>query len=134
MAEVKLVPLAALDGAAWAALAPLADAQPGGIAHLAAEIDAGWRTLWAGSINGHAAGWMVTRTETAPDGLEFWISYAIGGDASRPVSPACLAAVESYAAGLGCRRVIFWTRRTGLARIAELAGYSVDLVLQKELR
>lgn len=133
MASVRLVLQAALDGAAWAALAPLADAQPGGIAHLADEINKGGRTLWAASINGHAAGWMVTRTETAPDGIEFWISYAIGGDASRPIAPACLAAVESYAAGLGCRRVVFWTRRVGLARIAEMAGYSVDLVLQKEV-
>jgi hypothetical protein len=134
VASVTLSPVAALCGVAAAALAPLVQDEPGGLEHLARSIEQDDRTLWRVSIGSTPAGWVVSRVERyTPGGPEFWIVFAAGGDPRAPLAPSVLEALEIYARGLGCARVVFWTRRRGLASLAASRGYSANIVMRKAL-
>jgi hypothetical protein len=133
MASVTLTPGRELSDDAADALAELVNDHPGGIRHLSHQLLTRAVTIWAASIDGAAAGWMVTKETLGPDGVEFWILFAVGGAPRSPIAPACLEAIEAHAKSKGCVRVVFWTQRPGLARIAEARGYGITLVCQKEV-
>jgi hypothetical protein len=127
------------SGAEWTseasfALAPLAGEHPGGVDRVRDDIAAGRATLWAATLGGDAAGWIVTSTPQTAHGLEFFILYAVGGCAGSPLAPAALVALEQHAAALGCVHLTFWTRRPGLARLAELSGYTLSIVAEKRVQ
>lgn len=131
--ETLTLSACAWSGAAAAALAPLAEHEPGGLDAWREDVEAARATLWAAELAGEPKGFALTRTAEARDGLEFWIIAASGGVPGAPLTPGALVAFERFAAGLGARRVIFWTRRPGLGRIAAAAGYRMHLVAEKEL-
>jgi hypothetical protein len=119
--------------AARAALAPLADQEPGGVERVAQDVQAGRWTLWEARRGSSPLGFLVTSIEPGPDGAELFIHYGVGGDPRAPVAGAGLRLAEHLARELGARRLAFWTRRDGLKAIAERAGWAARHVLEREL-
>jgi hypothetical protein len=126
-------------GVAWCdaareALSPLAMADhPGGVYALKEEVAAGRFKLWAATLAGDPAGWIVTSLNDTQHGLSLFIHFAAGGAPDTPLAPSALMALEAFAEGQGARRVTFWTRRTGLAKLAQANGYTLSIVAEKQV-
>lgn len=89
---------------------------------------------YAARLDGQVRGAFLLRVDVLATGRRELVIVAAGGDPGSQVMRRGLVRVQDMASRLDCQSVRFHTRRRGLVRLGELAGFrETEYVMRREV-